>query len=150
MQSGGRDRLPVSECLHKIHLAASMLGRGLRKGALAPPVFPLFLLFFLLAICIPDPTARDTQRVSGLSWYHWKFWGELNELWLLRIHSLCLPVLFLYTTREIAHVSVFGGVGLHSREEASGGPCRSMVHSSEMRHATQSGPMLCALQFGTR
>lgn len=28
----------------------------------------------------------------------------------LRIHSLCLPVLFLYTTREVVHVSVSGAL----------------------------------------
>lgn len=56
-EASSGDRPPVSKCLHKIHLAASMLGRGLSKGTLAAPI----LLFFLLAVCIPDPTGRDTQ-----------------------------------------------------------------------------------------
>lgn len=67
---------PVPKCLHRIDLAAGMLGRDPSNGTLVAPVLLLFLLIFLLAVCIPDPTARDTQSVSGLSWYSWKLLGE--------------------------------------------------------------------------
>lgn len=73
-----RRQAPVPKCLHRIDLAAGMLGRDLSNGTLVAPVLLLFLLIFLLAVCIPDPTARDTQSVSGLSWYSWKLLGEGN------------------------------------------------------------------------